>query len=88
MRRIFTIGDGHGAKEESDAKPHLRARDMTPFKALGVSRGPSRQCLAPPIRAKWPLSPYRTEPVTAYSVGVPLSAATLVGRAARAPCPS
>ena len=63
MRRIFTTGDGQGAKEESDAKPHLRARDMTRFKALGVSRGPSRQCLATPIRAKWPLSPDRLESV-------------------------
>ena len=36
MRRIFTIGDGQGAKEESDAKPHLRARYTTPFEALAA----------------------------------------------------
>ena len=66
VRRIFTTGDGQGAKEESDAKTHLRARYTTPFKALGASRGSGRYCRAPQIRSTWPPSSYRLELVASW----------------------
>ena len=66
MRRIFTTGDGQGAKEESDAKTHLRARYTTPFKALGASRGSSRYCRAPQIRSTWPPSPYHAGVIASW----------------------
>ena len=66
VRRIFTTGDGQGAKEESDANTHLRARYTTPFRGLGASRGSSRYCPAPQIRSTWPPSPYRLEPVHSW----------------------
>ena len=66
VRRIFTTGDGQGAKEESDAKTHLRARYTTPFRGLGASRGSSRYCLAPQIRSTWPLSPYRPGSIASW----------------------